>query len=210
MSIWLDVKYKLKSEDRPTEYEILYGEPRNAFQNFTKSALEKITGEEIEDGIHDTYGFGKKYGVNFNNQPNPNRNGDTVRTTDPELIALLAEEYYYENKVEVTETIVKDPKGVNHLCLQYKNPKDDGYDLNVGCFHLMDIKLPTNFMDWNWGWGDYVLLDPWGVIYYSEQVKMITKEFNPELYEKLEQFKNHQLLFGHPIEDIEWIEYALV
>ena len=44
----------------------------------------------------------------------------------------------------------------------------------------------------------------------EDQVKMITKEFNPELYDKLERFNNGQLLFGHPIEDFEWIEYALV
>lgn len=46
MSIWLDVKYKVKGEEYPTEYEFLYGDIRDAFQNFTKSALEKITGKK--------------------------------------------------------------------------------------------------------------------------------------------------------------------
>ena len=208
MSISLDLKYKIKGEEHPTEYEILYGEPRNAFQEFTKSALEKIKGEEIEDSIEATYGFGKKFGVNFTGEPDPNQDGDTVRITDPELIALLAEEYQYQNTVFISERIVTDPDGIKHLCLTYQNPNDDGDDLNVACFHLLDINLPEDFMNWDWDFE--VKLDPWGVVGYDSQVKMIVKEFNPELYEKLERFKNHQLLFGHPIEDIEWVEYALV
>lgn len=50
MSIWLDVKYKVKGEHRPIEHEILYGEPRNVFQDFTATAIAKVTGQPtIED-----------------------------------------------------------------------------------------------------------------------------------------------------------------
>ena len=73
MSIWLDLKYKVKGEDCPIEYNIVYRKIRDAFRCFTTFALQEITGEEFESIIHNTYNFGNKFGVNFTNEPNPNQ-----------------------------------------------------------------------------------------------------------------------------------------
>lgn len=210
MSIWLDVKYKVKGEDHPTEYEILYGDIRDAFQNFTKSALEKITGKKIDDDIYNTYGFGKRFGDNFANETNPNQNADTVRITDKDLIQLLAKEYYWENPATVIQTKAVDPKGVDHDCLQYITYEDCSFNLNVNQFDDADIELPDDYLDWNFGFDVKPEPDPWGVIPYYTRRLMIVKEFNPDLFEQLSKLDNGQLLFGHPIEDIEWVEYALI
>lgn len=210
MSIWLDVKYKVKGEEYPTEYELLYGDIRDAFQNFTKSALEKITGKKIDDDIYNTYGFGKRFDDNFTSEPEPNRNGDTVRITDKDLIQLLAKEYYWENPATVIQTTAVDPNGIVHPCIQYITHGYCAGHLNLSQFEELDIKLPKDYLYWNWGINIPDQIDYWGTLPYNTRCLMIVKEFNPDLFEQLSKLDNGQLLFSHPIEDFEWIEYALV
>lgn len=208
MSIWLDLKYKLKGEDQPTERNILYGDAREAFRGFTKTAIRKVTGGDLVHGYQlDTYGYGKRFGDNFSPNPNPNRNEHTVKITDQSLIQLLAKEYYDTLNVAIIERIVTDPKGIKHLCMEVGLYGDIDDQINQNQFDDMDINIPDDYKEWSWCHD--IKTDPWGCVEYDSMRRMIVKELNPELFEELTQLKNGQLLFGHPIEDFEWIEYSL-